>query len=165
MFDPTTMIARAVSISGVSGGAGGDFTVRGYSVYGIPMAETITVAAGANTVNGKKAFKFVTSVTPLFTDAHNYSVGVADVYGLPLRADAFGYVQATFNNQLTTNPTFVAAVTSASTGTSGDTRGTIVVTADNTKRLQVMQGVSVAQLAALTPGSTVGLFGAVPYSA
>lgn len=164
-FDPTTMIARAVSITGVTSGTGGVFTVRGYSVYGVPMAETITVGAGVNTVNGKKAFKFVTSVTPGFTDAHNYSVGVADVYGLPLRADAFGYVLATFNNQLTTNPTFVAAVTTASTGTSGDTRGTIVATADGTKKLQVMQGVSVAQLAALTPGNTAGLFGVTPYTA
>lgn len=164
VFDPTTMLARAVSITGVSGGAGGNFTVRGYDVYGNPQSETIAAAAGAATTNGKKAFKFVASVTPAFTDAHNYSVGTTDIYGLPLRADSYGYVITTFNNILLTNPTFVAAVTAAQTATNGDVRGTFTVASDNTKRLQVMQGVSMAQLAALTPGSTAGLFGLAPFT-
>lgn len=165
LYDPTTLIARAVSITGVSGGAGGAMTVRGYDIYGNPMSETITVGAGVNTVNGKKAFKYIASVTPGFTDAHNYSVGIADVYGLPLRADAFGYVNASFNNQLLTNPTFTAAdTTSPATATTGDVRGTIVVTADGTKRLQVMQGISVANLNTLAPGVFTGLYGVANFT-
>jgi len=164
LFDPTTMIARAVSITGVADGTGGVFTVRGYDVYGNPQTEQITAAAGAATTNGKKAFKFIASITPGFTDAHTYSVGTADIYGLPLRADAYGYVNATFNNVPVTNTTFVAGVETAPTATSGDTRGTITETADGTKRLQVFQGISVAQLASLTPTDYSGLFGVAPYS-
>lgn len=164
LFDPTTMLARAVSVTGVSGGSGGVFTVRGYDVYGVPMAEEITAAAGAATTNGKKAFKFVASVTPGFSDTHNYSVGTADVYGLPLRADSYGYVNATFNNSPVTSPTFLAGVETTGTATSGDVRGTIVATSDGTKRLQVMQGISVANLATLTPGVFTGLFGAAQFT-
>lgn len=165
VFDPTTILARAVSITGVVGGAGGVFLVRGYDVYGNPQTEQITAPAGAATTAGKKAFKFIASVTPQFSDANNYSVGTADVYGLPLRADAYGYVSTTFNNVLLTTPTFIAGVETTPTATSGDTRGTIVVVSDGTKRLQVMQGLSVAQLAALTPTNYAGMFGVAPYTA
>lgn len=164
LWDPTTMISRAVSISGVSGGAGGLFIVRGYDLFGNAMAEEITVAAGANTVNGKKAFKCVASVTPQFSDAHNYSVGVADVYGLPFYASSYGYVNSTFNNAPVTSPTFLAGVTTTGTATSGDPRGTIVVTADNTKRLQVMQGISVASLSTLAPGVLTSVYGVAPFT-
>lgn len=165
LWDPTTMIARAVSITGVLSGSGGVFTVRGYDVYGNIMAEEITAGAGAGTTNGKKAFKYIASVTPGFTDAHNYSVGVADVYGLPLRADTYGLVQATFNNAPVTSPTFVKAdTTSPATATTGDVRGTIVQTADGTKRLQVNQGVSVANLATLAPGVFTGLYGVTQFT-
>src|SRR6202012_4107737 len=82
----SSMGSRAGSVDGGAGGAGGAFPVRGYDVYAYPMAETITATAGATTVAGKKAFKFVTSVIPAFTDAHNYSFGTTDVFGLPLRA-------------------------------------------------------------------------------
>jgi hypothetical protein len=163
-FDPTTMLARAVSITGVAGGAGGTFRIQGYDVYGEPMTEHITAAAGAATTNGLKAWKFVQKVTPLFTDAHNYSVGTADVYGLPLRADVYGYVNSTFNNAPVTAPTFVAAVTSTPTSTSGDVRGTIVVTSDGTKRLQIMQGVSPANINALTATDYSALYGKTQYA-
>lgn len=164
VWDPTTLLSRAVSITGVSGGSGGAFTVRGYGLYGAPMSEVITAASGAATTNGKKAFKFIASVTPGFADAHNYSVGTTDIYGLPFVASSYGYVNATFNNAPVTSPTFLAGVTTTSTGTSGDTRGTIVVTSDGTKRLQVMQGISVAELAALTSASRSSVFGVTPFT-
>ena len=72
-FDPTQGLARCVSITGASGGAGGTFTIAGWDIYSTPMTQTITVAAGVNTVNSTKAFKYIQSVTPNFTDAHNYS--------------------------------------------------------------------------------------------
>lgn len=164
-WDPTTTLARAVSITGVSGGAGGAFAVVGYDIYGNLQHETITAAAGVATTNGKKAFKFIQSVTPGFADAHNYSVGTTDIYGLMFRTDSYGYVNATFNNAPVTAPTFLAAVTTTPTATSGDTRGTIVVTSDGTKRLQVMQGISIANLAAVTPGDTTPIFGRLPFAA
>lgn len=163
-FDPTKMLARAVSITGVAGGTGGNFTVRGYDVYGQPMSETIAATAGATTVNGKKAFKFVASGTPAFSDAHNYSVGTADVYGLPFLASSYGYVNATFNNAPVTAPGFVAGDATAVTATTGDVRGTITSTSDGTKRLQIMQGVSLTNLATLAPGVFTGLFGVTNFT-
>ena len=38
----------------------------GYDIYGFPMSEAIT-ANGASTVSGKKAFKYIQSVTPVGT--------------------------------------------------------------------------------------------------
>lgn len=158
-WDPTTTIARAVSVTGVASGSGGVVTIRGYDLYGQAMTETITIAAGANTVNGKKAFKFVASATPAFTDTHAISVGTADVYGFPLKANTYGYVSSVFNNAPVTAPGFVAADATTVTATTGDVRGTMTSTSDGTKRLQIMQGVSVADLLSLAPGVYTGLFG------
>lgn len=164
VFDPTKALSRAVSITGVAGGAGGAFTVRGYDLYGQPTSETITATSGATTTNGKKAFKFVASVTPGFTDAHNYSVGTTDIYGLPLRAAVYGYVNSTFNNVPVTSPTFVAADATTVSATTGDVRGTIVVASDGTKRLQVMQGIGPVSLASLTSNSFTGMFGLTQFT-
>lgn len=160
--DPRTLLARAVSITGVSGGAGGAFLVSGYDLWGNAQTETITAGAGAGTTNGKKAFKFIASVTPKFTDAHNYSVGTADVFGLPLFANAYGYVHATWNNVMLSSPTFVAGdTTSPATASTGDVRGTIVPasSSDGTKKLQVMMGLAAQNV--VTSGNT-GMFGVTP---
>lgn len=158
-FDSNTMIARAVSLTGVASGSGGAVTVRGYDVYGQAMTETITMTGGATTTNGKKAFKFVTSITPGFTDTHTISAGTADVYGLPLKANTYGFVNATFNNAPVTAPGFVAADTTAASATTGDVRGTITSTSDGTKRLQIMQGPSIPNLLEMAPGVYTGLYG------
>lgn len=163
-WDPTTTIARAVSVTGVGSGSGGAVTIRGYDLYGQAMTETITLGAGANTVNGKKAFKFVASATPAFSDTHAISVGTADVYGFPLKALTYGYVSSTFNNAPVTAPGFVAADATTVTATTGDVRGTMTSTSDGTKRLQIMQGVSVSDLLSLAPGVYTGLFGVTNYT-
>lgn len=163
-YDPSTMMARAVSVTGVGSGSGGTVTIRGYDVYGQALTETITLGAGVNTVAGKKAFKFVASATPNFSDTHAISVGVSDVYGLPLRGAFYGYVNSTFNNAPVTTPGFVAADATTVSATTGDVRGTITVTSDGTKRLQIMQGVGPFALSGLTPGTFTGLFGVVNYS-
>lgn len=153
-----SMIARAVQITGVTSGAGGTFTVRGYDVYGYPMSETITAAAGAGTNNGKKAFKFVTSITPNFTDAHNYSVGTTDIFGLPMRTTKFHEVLLWWNNALITASTgwTVADTTSPATATTGDVRGTYAVqsASDGTKILASAIAPAQANIA-----TAAGLFG------
>ena len=156
--DPTKALSRAVAIAAQAGSAGGNVLISGADLYGNPQTQIVVAAAGA-TVNSLKTFKFIYSITPQFTDAaHTLSAGIADVYGLPLRADNFGYVDATFNNAPVTAPTFVAAdTTNPATNATGDVRGTIVVASDGTKRLQVMQGISPAN--ALT---TAGRFGVTP---
>lgn len=158
--DPTRAVSRAVSISGVAGGTGGSFEVISIDLYGRYQTETIVVGAGAVTANGKKGCKFIASVIPSFTDAHDYSVGTTDIYELPLRADSYGYVGATWDNVPVTNPSFVAADTTVPpTMTTGSVRGTITLpsASDGIKRLQIQMGVSLANLS-----SIAGLFGLTP---
>lgn len=159
-YDRGHTVGRAVSITGSASAIGGAFLVQGYDVYGYPMSEQITAGAGAATTNGKKAFKVVTSVTPKFTDAHNYSVGTADIFGFGLRADFFGAVSMVWNNAVVTaNTGFVAAdATSPATTTTGDVRGTYAVqsASDGTKRLHLFVCPS---LAAVVSNPTTGLFG------
>lgn len=137
----STCFGRCVSVTGVSGGSGGTVTIKGYDTYGYAMSQTVTVAAGANTVNTTKAFKIVTSVTPNFTDTHTLAVGTADIFGFGLLAQFFGDVRVVWNNALiTANTGFTAAdQTIPATATTGDVRGTYAVqsASDGTKRLQI----------------------------
>lgn len=164
LYDVTKNVARAVSVTGVAGGAGGAFIVRGADIYGYLMSETITVGAGAVTANGKKAFKFIYSVTPQFTDAHNYSIGTADIFGFPVRYPTFPDGFIWWNNALITAATgfVVPDATSPATATTGDVRGTYAVqsASDGTKQLVV----------AIAPGlntltTAAGLFGVAQFSA
>jgi hypothetical protein len=161
LYDNTKALSRAVSITGVSGGAGGAFLVAGADLYGYPQTETITAGAGVSTTNGKKAFKFIYSVTPKFTDAHNYSVGTADIFGLPLLANLFDQVQVWWNSAvITANTGFVVAdATSPATATTGDVRGTYATqdAADGTKRLTFAIGIPES-----TCVTAAGMFGVTP---
>lgn len=163
-WDPTKALARAISITGVSGGAGGAFKIAGFDVYGFPMNETITAAAGAATTNGKKAWKYITSVTPQFTDAHNYSVDTTDIIGFPLRVDEWPYVEvfdgAATPTLVTSATGFVAAVTTTASATTGDVRGTYALqsASDGTKRVVLFVTPSTANI-----GSTAGLVGVAQF--
>lgn len=159
-YNRSTYIGRGISITGVSSGSGGAFLVSGYDVYGYPMSQTVTVAAGANTVNSKKAFKAITAVTPQFTDAHTYSVGTADIYGFGLLASYFGDVSINWNSTVITASTgFTAAdTTSPATSSTGDVRGTYATqsTSDGTKRLIMSVRPT---LGSIVSNPTTGLFG------
>jgi hypothetical protein len=134
LWNPTALMSRCVSITGVASGLGGNFLVQGYDVYGVPMSQLVTVGAGVNTVNSTKAFKYIAAVTPQFTDAHTYSVGTADVYGFPMRSDVFtsggspSDVAIWWNGaQITATLGWTAASVSTATTTTGDVRGTYAV--------------------------------------
>ena len=158
LWNPQAIVSRAVSVTGSASATGGNILISGYDIYGVPMSEVIAAPASATTVNGKKAFKYIASVVPQFTDAHNYSVGTTDIYGFPLRADFFSDVAINYNNAvITANTGFTAAVTTspATTGT-GDVRGTYALqsAADGSKRLSIRQFILPANA-----GSITGLFG------
>jgi len=112
-------------------------------------------------VNSTKAFKFIYSVTPQFTDAHNYSVGTADIFGFPMQVQSFDECLLYWNSALITASTgFVAAdTTSPATAATGDVRGTYAVqsSSDGTKKLAM-----VVQIAASRQASATGLFGVTP---
>lgn len=154
--DPTKQISRCVSISVASGGAGGALLVSGWDIYGVPMTEKITAASspsGTTTTNGKKAFKFIGSVTPQFTNAFNYSVGTADIIGFPLLSQLFCYASIGFaGSPITSSTGFVAAVSTAATNTTGDVRGTYALQAvsDGVKTVQIFQSISPANIQTMT---------------
>lgn len=121
-------VTRALSITGAAASVGGTFTARGWDIYGQPMSETITV--GAATIGyGKKCFKYVGSVTPNFTDAHNYSVGTSDVFGFALRSGLWEEAQVAWAGTMMTTNTgwLVFDGTSPATPTTGDVRGVIQI--------------------------------------
>jgi len=158
LWNPQAMVSRAVSVTGSASATGGNILISGYDIYGVPMSEVIAAPASATTVNGKKAFKYISSVVPAFTDAHNYSIGTTDIYGFPLRSDNFGDLAINYNaTGITANTGYTAAVTtSPATTSTGDVRGTYALqsAADASKRLVVRQFITPANI-----GSITGLFG------
>lgn len=145
LWNPQALTARAVAITAANGASGSVvFTIKGYDIYGYPMIETITAANNTQTL-GKKAFKYIKSVTPSATDAFNYSVDTVDVFGFPIRSDFFGDVLVNYSASLnpaviTANTGYVASVQTVPTATTGDVRGTYVaVSSTNTNRLMVRQ--------------------------
>jgi len=158
MWNPQALCARTVAITAAASASGTvTFLVSGYDIYGVPMTERIASTASTQTA-GKKAFKYIASVTPSATDAINYSVDTLDVFGFPLRSEFWGDVNVDYNAaHLTASTGYLAAVTtSPATTTTGDVRGTYAVqsAADATKRLFFYQNPLVTNI-----GSNAGLFG------
>jgi hypothetical protein len=167
VVDPTHNIARAVSITGSTSATGGAFLVSGYDLYGQPQTEQITATAGATTTNGKKGWKFIASVTPQFTDTHNYSVGDADIYEFSIRVLEFPNATVGWNGAIVAASTgFTAAdQTSPATSTTGSVRGTYAVqgaSSNGSIVLQMYVSPRVADLAAVTPTSFASIFGVTP---
>lgn len=159
LWDPTKALARAVAIQSAGNDSGATFTVRGYDVYGFPMTETIT---GGNiaTANGKKAFKYIKSITPAGTlSGANANAGQSDIYGFMLRSDLFQYLQIYMPDTTLISATtgYVAAVTTnPATAVTGDVRGTYAVqTASNNARRLII----IARLVPAAIGTQAGLTG------
>jgi hypothetical protein len=167
LWDPTKAVSRAVQISSGGNDTGITFTVNGFDVYGFPMSENITGASGA-AASGKKAFKYISSITHTGSIAAAVSVGTTDIYGFGLAADTLIYTDIVWNNLFSTTVTVpfssgsgyvFADTTSPATKTTGDVRGTInigtAVPSNNSRRLQIFITPSVARLSQ----GTTGLFG------
>lgn len=157
-YDPTKAVSQVIAVTGVASGTGGAFAITGFDVYGQPMHETVTATAGATTVSGKKAWKWITSIVPQFSDAHNYSFDVTNVFGLSIAVDAAAYVDAwVAGTGFTNNPSVTAAdTTSPATATTGDVRGTLAITPGG-NRITVFIQPSSARLTTLM--ATTGVFG------
>lgn len=166
LVDPTRQIARAVSITGSSSATGGQFLFNGYDMYGQPQSELVTAGAGAVTTNGRKGWKFIATVTPQFTDAHNYSIGDADIYEFPIRVIEFPMATVGWANAIIASATgFTAAdQTTPATSTTGSVRGTYATqsASNGTNVLQMFVSPRVADLAAVAPTNLVPIFGVTP---
>lgn len=134
-------VPRAV---GVTIGAGTitnrNVTITGFDYYGQPMSEVIATGTTQSvTVNGKKAFYQIASATVSGAVGATIALGTTDILGLPVRVTNAGYIDRSGWNGALANDagTFVAAVTTTATTTTGDVRGTYVPSSatDGTKRL------------------------------
>ncbi len=164
-YDPTKMLSRNLQFTCTGDHTGGTYTVAGYDVYGFPMTETVTGVNGAIAA-GKKAWKFITSITPAGTlPAANVAVGQADVIGLPIAASTFGQLALHWNSTTVTATTgFLAGVTTnPSTAVLGDVRGTyaLQVASNNTLRFVLSMKPSINLITNATNGIRAGLWGVV----
>lgn len=132
---------RAVSTTtGAGSPTSVNITVSGFDYYGQAMSEVIaTGTAASTTVNGKKAFYQISSVTASGASVVTIAVGTTDILGAPLRITDRGYVcRAGWDNTLAEDAgTMTVAATQTATTTTGDVRGTYLPSsaADGVKRL------------------------------
>jgi hypothetical protein len=173
-FDPLQGSCRALSVTAASVGSGTTtILVSGYDIYGVPMTNAIT-ANGTTTVNGTKAFKYISSIVSSGTAATtgtpaSISVGISDVFGLNYRSDKWEYLTILWNGCDTpTSAGWTAALASTSTATTIDVRGTVnastlaVVNAASTngvRRLVIIQNIPLQNMIKATPLNVVPLFG------
>jgi hypothetical protein len=163
--DGTTVLQldlpRAVSIAQVTAGTARTFTVSGYDYYGQPMSEAIT-SSPANTVNGKKAFFQVSSVTVAGGGTSTaVTVGTTDILGLPVRVFNVAYIASVkSNNTLAQDAgTFVAAATATATTTTGDVRGTYVPATASDGIVRTVMGILLPSIAVGPNATRVGALG------
>ncbi len=149
-YDVTKTIARNVRVTTNADDTGGFYTVAGYDIYGFPMSEKIT-GVSSGVAAGKKAFKYVVSITPSGTiNSTAVTIGTGDVIGFPLLVPTVGYVSIWYNNGLavavatpfgTASAFTFADTTNPATNITGDVRGTIYLGTANpsnaTRRLQI----------------------------
>lgn len=168
LWDPRVACSRNLVIVSNGNDTTGTFAVVGFDLYGFPMHETIS-GTSATTANGKKAWKYIQSITPAGTlNSTGLTVGTGDVFGFPLRADDFGHVNITYAGVLATGATgtFTAAVTTTATATSGDVRGTYqaATASTSTTVLVVFQSISAANLGYFnSSGSVTGMLGVTQF--
>jgi hypothetical protein len=163
-FDPTKGLARCVSLTSVSNLSGINYTVKGYDIYGNPMTQTLA-GPNNNTVNTKKAFKWVASVTPNAASANLVSIGTSDIYGFNLQVNEIAYLDTLVWNSagISSSTGFTAAdTTSPATALTGDVRGTYATqsASDGAKSLQIAVRMSLANvIGPLYANFLQGLFG------
>lgn len=132
-------VARSVTASGASSGTTAvDISVTGLDTYLQPMSQTFSGPTASALTQTTKTFRYVRAVAASGNTVSGVSIGTGDVYGMPYRVDAFGYVVFNWNNTVITAATgFTAASAATATLYTGDVRGayTVQSASDGTKRL------------------------------
>lgn len=129
-MDPTQMLSRGLVITASNAlGVGGNIVVSGWTAWGEPITETIAIAPGtAVTAYGVKAFKYIKSAVPNFTDVtYNYSIGTSDVFGAPILASQIETSEIWWAAGLNIAATGFTA--GSATPATADARGTIQTSA------------------------------------
>jgi len=176
LWNPGAGTGRNITIKLSTTGDAGTYSVAGRDMYGFKMTETIT-AGGATTLAGKKAFKYISSITNCTTPVSTgISIGFGDVYGLPFYSPYAGLntlialssaasVSATIVPS-TANFNAALASTATATSTTADVRGTFASTtaSNGTTRLQIVVTPAASAIAAITSTNVAPLFGATQFS-
>lgn len=146
---------RAISITGT--GTPTIFTITGWDQYGIAMTETITLPTGTSTVYGKKAWAYVASITA-GNAATSFSVGCADIFGLPYVAADQNYITPRWNGYTDlTSPAVLSGISAAmvsgvvTVANPNVKANSVIVTTANTKGAGT-QGYLQAAVADIVPG-------------
>lgn len=138
-------------------------TISGYDYYGQAMSEVIaTGAVASTTVNGKKAFFQISSITISGSPVVTVAVGTTDIIGIPVRVIDAGYVaSASWNNTLARDAgTLVNAVTtSPATTTTGDVRGTYVPSSATDGQKRLVMAIAVPAIAVGPNATRLGALG------
>jgi hypothetical protein len=185
-YNPKEMSSRNVSIQSVTAIAVAySAVVSGWDVWGNPMTEIISAATGQTAFMGKKAFKYISSITSGTTVPASQAVafGIGDVVGLPMRADYWEEIYATWNGVAMANFSgFVPGITgtTVSNGTA-DVRGTLqlstsiitgglatamsVIASNGTGRLAVTMSKTTLSRVYANPVNLVPMFGVSQYTA
>ncbi len=168
LWDPTKAISRCLTINTSASNkddSAGSYTIAGRDIYGYKVSETITGSSIGAQLVSKKAYKYVSSITPSGTiNSTQIIVGVADVYGLPLFVNNGAYASIIYNSALVLSSTNVTAgSTVTATSSTPDVRGTFSSSAasNGTIRLNVFITPSVA---AAVDNAGQGAFGVNQYS-
>jgi hypothetical protein len=159
VWDPANPpIGRAVSFATTSNLSAVNVTITGYDAYGYPIVNTIALPNNG-TVYSTKTFKWITSVVTSTTSSSTFSVGVGDIYGLPVYVPYLPYVTLYWNNALATASSTFTAGSTLTTAGAADVRGTMQMASasDGTKRMIAWAYISPANIATAT-----GMFGVTP---
>ena len=165
---------RNISIRPSSNLDGGSFSVAGRDMYGFKMTETI--AAGSTVLAGRKAFKYISSITNATTPTSTgVSIGFGDLFGFPLytpyngsNAQIFLTAAASQTGLAIGSSAFVVGALSSitQTSTTADVRGTwgSSTVTNGTIRLQMTITPSASAVAAITSTNVAPLFGNTQFS-
>jgi hypothetical protein len=136
-------------------------TFTGYDVYKVKIVEQITIATGASSGVGAKAFKYVESIaiysaSDITSDTVN--IGTGSKLGLPYKlAKKSDLIRAYHTGAMDDSVTVVAAVTTTASATTGDVRGTVTMNS-------ALDGNEiVAWMVVADPNSDAGIRGVTQY--
>lgn len=174
VWNPAAGTGRNIVIRPSSNLDAGTFSIAGRDMYGYKMTETI--AGGSTTLIGKKAFKYVSSVTNTTTPTSTgVSIGFGDIFGLPLYVPYVGQALALNINSSAGIATSVAASTTnvvlgstvaTQTSTTPDVRGTFASTTatNGVARIQIAVEVTAQLAAQITSTNVAPFFGQTQFS-
>lgn len=172
LWNPATLAARCLTITGSSNDGAGAYTISGRDVYGYLMNEVIagsvSTTAALATRTTQKAFKYISTITASGTiNSTGVIIGVSDVVGFPLFVDRQANVQ--FANSIVGAYSLVTASTGIITGstratqtsTTPDVRGTFSSTTASDGTIRFSMFITPNPSAA---SNTAGLVGPNQYS-